>query len=95
MTKELVFDSWKGQEFSLKCPGVNIALYSVGTGGSFPGVKADDPSPFSAKVWVKIYNSMPPYAVMVHTGPMSLRLLHIWVQFYILNVACIVCTLIH
>jgi hypothetical protein len=31
MTKELVFDSWKGQEFSAKCPGVNIALYSVQT----------------------------------------------------------------
>jgi hypothetical protein len=44
---------------------------------------------------VKIYNSMPPYVVMVHTGPMSLHLLHIWVQFYVLNVTCIVCTLIH
>jgi hypothetical protein len=32
MTKELVFDSWKGQEFSQKCPGVNTALHSVGTG---------------------------------------------------------------
>jgi hypothetical protein len=39
MTKELVFDSWKGQEFSLKCPGVNIALYSVGTGVLFLELK--------------------------------------------------------
>jgi hypothetical protein len=44
---------------------------------------------------VKIYNSTPPYAVMVHTRPTSLCLLHIQVQFYVLNVAYIVCTLIH
>jgi hypothetical protein len=39
MTKELVFDSWKGQEFSPKCPGVNIALYSVRTGAVFLELK--------------------------------------------------------
>jgi hypothetical protein len=35
MIKELGFDPRKGQEFSPKCPGVNIALYSVGTGVLF------------------------------------------------------------
>ena len=71
------------------------SLIFSGNWSSFPGVKADDPSPFSATVWVKIYNSTPLYAVMVHTGPTSLHLLHIWVKFYVLNVAYIICTLIH
>lgn len=71
------------------------SLIFIGNWGSFPGVKADDPSPFSAMAWVKIHNSTPLYALMVHTGPTSLRLLNTWVQFYVLNVTYIVCTLIH
>jgi hypothetical protein len=87
MTKELVFDSWKGQEFSPKCPGVNTALHSVGT-----GVKADDPSPFSAKIWVKLYNSTPPYAVMVCTGPTSLC--HIY-EYILCFKCCMYCMYTH
>jgi hypothetical protein len=74
MTKELGFLEGAGI-FSKMSWGQQRLIFS-GNWGCFPGVKADVPSPFSAKLWVKLYNSTPPYAVMVHTGPMSLCLLH-------------------
>jgi hypothetical protein len=69
------FESQYGQEFSLlhvvqTGSGAHPASYSMGTGGSFPGVKrqgreADHSPPTIVevkKIW--IYTSTPPYAFM-------------------------------
>jgi hypothetical protein len=74
-TERLQFESREGQEFSLlhivqTGSGVNPTSYTMGTVGSFPGVKrpgreTDHSSPTSAKVKkVWIYTSTPPYVFM-------------------------------
>jgi hypothetical protein len=80
MTKECIWFLEGTGIFSKMSWGQHSLIFS-GNWGCLPGVKADDPSSFCTKVWVKLYNSTPPYAVMVHAGPTSLRLLHYWVQF--------------
>jgi hypothetical protein len=74
-TESLGFESRYGQKFSLlhvvqTGSGVHPTSYTMGTGGSFPGVKlpereADHSPPTSAgvkKIW--IYTSTPPSAFM-------------------------------